>query len=161
MDPRAAELIGLLGMIPHPEGGHYCEVFRSTSRVRPLDGRPDRASLTTIYFLLAAGEISRWHRVKSDEAWHYCEGDVLELYTADDACDGVDCHRLGRPDPGVRPVRVVPAGVWQAARSAGTYTLVGCTVGPGFDFEDFQMLRDSCSTSDAMRRNYPAAAHFI
>jgi predicted cupin superfamily sugar epimerase len=140
MDMRVSELINSLGLAPHPEGGHYREIYRSPSRVRPLDGRPERAALTTIYFLLAQGEVSRWHRVGSDEVWHWYEGAPLELFTADDHFTTVSMRRLGPADDETQPVAVVPAMVWQAARSIGTYTLVGCTVGPGFDFEDFEML---------------------
>src|SRR5579862_1795835 len=79
LHPRAASLIAELGLLPHPEGGYYRELFRSGEPVRPADGRGDRAALTTIYFLLASGQHSRWHRVASDEAWHHYEGDALEL----------------------------------------------------------------------------------
>lgn len=137
MHPRAAELIELLNLKPHPEGGHYAEVFRSTREVQPQDARPLRSALTTIYFLLMRGEWSRWHRVASDEAWHFYEGDPLELLVR----RGNDTKRtvLGVAGRDARPVSVVPADCWQAARSLGEYTLVGCSVGPGFDFADFEM----------------------
>ena len=83
MDTRAAELIASLDLAPHPEGGFFRELYRSDSRVQPLDGRPERRALTTIYVLLPAGEVSRWHRVGSDEVWHFFEGDPLELFTID------------------------------------------------------------------------------
>jgi uncharacterized protein len=142
MDERAGELISSLGLVPHPEGGHFREVYRSASGVRPDDGRPVRSALTTIFFLLARGEVSRWHRVASDEAWHHYEGAPLELFTADREFGEVTRRVLGPVGTGAGPVHVVPAGAWQAARSLGAYTLVGCTVGPGFDFADFEMLRD-------------------
>lgn len=106
----------------------------------PDDGRPSRRALTVIYFLLAEGQISRWHKVASDEAWHHHEGDVLELSVAASP-DGSDVVTLalGPVGDGVEPVRVVPAGQWQAARSTGAFTFVSCAVGPGFDFEDFEM----------------------
>jgi uncharacterized protein len=156
MHARAAALIDQLGLIPHPEGGFYRELHRSAVTVQPLDGRPPRTGLTTIYFLLPEGAHSRWHRVTSDEAWHLYEGSPLDLFQA--APDGsalqhiVLAPALHAPaDPGLiaAPVHVVPAGYWQAARSTGSYTLVGCTVGPGFDFSDFSFLRDA---PDALAR---------
>ena len=158
---RAAQLIESLGLIPHPEGGHYREVYRSISRVRPLDGRGERASVTNILFLLAAGEMSRWHRVRSDEAWHYHEGDTLELFDADGGFHKVGRHLLGRPDDSAISSCVVPGGMWQAARSTGAYTLVGCTVAPGFEFADFQMLRDAPADADALRQRQPSFLAFL
>ena len=140
MHSRASELISTLGMRPHPEGGHYVELFRSMHRVRALDRNVERAALTTIYFLLAAGEFSRWHRVVSDEVWQYHEGDVIELMLFDD--QGLHRMRLGPVAGETRPTVVVPAGTWQAAQSTGAYTLAGCTVGPGFEFADFALAVD-------------------
>lgn len=133
MSPRALALIETLGLLPHPEGGYYREVFRSAETVQPMDSRPERAALTTIYFLLPAGAYSRWHVVRSDEVWHFYEGAPLELLCGDERL------LLGPVAPGQAPVQIVPAGVWQAARSQGEYTLVGCTVAPGFDFSDFSL----------------------
>jgi predicted cupin superfamily sugar epimerase len=161
MYARAAELIASLGMRPHPEGGYYREIYRSASRVQPLDSRPERAALTTIYFLLAAGDLSGWHRVASDEVWHHYEGDALELHTADANFDEVATHVLGTVDHGRRPVHVVQANAWQAARSMGAYTLVGCTVGPGFDFADFELLRARPIEMEAARRRHPDVARFV
>lgn len=154
MHPRAAELIASLHLQPHPEGGFFRQTFRSSAVVQPQDGRGSRAALTTIYFLLTAGDVSVWHRVRSDEVWHYYEGAVLELFTANDSIDSIGCHVLGAWDGARQPVHVVPAGQWQAARSTGDYTLVGCTVGPGFEFDDFQLLRElpaECRRVRAMR----------
>jgi predicted cupin superfamily sugar epimerase len=156
---RARELISSLGLTPHPEGGCFREVYRSAARVQPSDGRPVRTAVTTIYFLLAEGEVSRWHRVRSDEVWHHYEGDPLELLTVDTDSKPAR-HLLGRVGVGVRPVHVVPANAWQAARSTGTYTLVGCTVGPGFDFADFQMLRDDRVEAERFNQRYPDLARF-
>ncbi|HEU4926053.1 MAG TPA: cupin domain-containing protein, partial [Vicinamibacterales bacterium] len=127
---RVADLIDALNLTPHPEGGYFREVYRSAARVQPADGRDARLALTTIYFLLVAGQVSRWHRVASDEVWHYYEGDPLELLVADAGFDVVSRRRLGPVGNGIEPVHVVVAGEWQAARPAGGYTLVGCTVGP-------------------------------
>jgi len=142
MHARAEQLMSALHLQPHPEGGHYGEVYRSHSRIQPLDERGERSALTTIYFLLTAGEVSCWHRVRSDEAWHHYEGDPLELFTMDGHGGEVVRHLLGPVSHESQPVHVVPANSWQAARTTGAYTLVGCTVGPGFEFEDFRLLRE-------------------
>jgi uncharacterized protein len=129
VNDRAKELIESLGLQPHPEGGWYRQVFKSADRVtRQADGA-DRTALTTIYFLLVEGTSSAWHRVDSDEAWHFYEGDPLELSTKSTTTVLDANHR----------VHVIPAREWQSARPLGAYTLVGCTVGPGFEFEDFEM----------------------
>src|SRR5687768_2484603 len=105
---RVAYLIDSLRMQPHPEGGHYVEIHRSATRVQPSDARSDRSALTTIFFLLAAGEISRWHRVVgSDEVWHFHEGDPLELITAGRDFEQLDRHVLGPVDGAQRPIHVV------------------------------------------------------
>ena len=136
---RAEELSQQLELVPHPEGGAFREVFRSARPVRPVDGRPERSALTAIYFMLSAGEESRWHRVASDEAWVWLEGAPLELFVADAPGPAAERLVLGPVGPGSAPVHVVPAGAWQAARSTGEYTLVSCMVGPGFDFDDFEL----------------------
>src|SRR5262252_309646 len=153
MDARAQTLIATLNLRPHPEGGYFGEVYRSPSLVRPGDGRPDRAALTTIYFLLTANDVSRWHQVGSDEVWHFYEGAALELFTADDGFEPIERHRIGPVDDGSKPVHVVAAGRWQAARSTGQYTLVGCTVAPGFEFEDFRLLAPESLAAVAARVN--------
>jgi uncharacterized protein len=158
---RAADLIAGLNLTPHPEGGYFREVHRSAARVQPADGRAARLALTTIYFLLVAGQVSRWHRVASDEVWHYYEGDPLELLVADAGFDVVSRRRLGPVGNGIEPVHVVVAGEWQAARPTGRYTLVGCTVGPGFEFEDFQMLDALADEAAALRGRHPDLAAFI
>jgi predicted cupin superfamily sugar epimerase/predicted GNAT family N-acyltransferase len=137
---RPDELIAALGLQPHPEGGWYAEVFRSASAVRPEDGRGSRAALTTIYFLLTAGQVSRLHRVSSDEVWHFYEGGPLELTVAPGDLASLSRTTLGPAADSAAPVFTVPAGFWQGARPLGDYTLVGCTVGPGFDFADFELL---------------------
>ena len=139
MHPRAKDLISELRLEPHPEGGYFREIFRSPHKVKPLDERAARTALTTIYFLLLKGQHSRWHRVASDEAWHFYEGDPLVVYWIDSQ-DGVHEEVLASGSPNDRPLCVVPAGCWQAAKPRGAYSLVGCTVGPGFDFEDFEMI---------------------
>ena len=150
MTDRAHALIAQLGLNPHPEGGYYGELYRSDASVTPADGRGPRPALTTIYFLLTAGAVSRWHRVQSDEVWHFYEGAPLELWIASPSGDGLECRRLGPLEGRQQPVHTVPAGWWQAARSAGGYTLVGCTVGPGFDFRDFSLAEDTPAAPAAL-----------
>lgn len=147
---RVAGLIATLGLVPHPEGGYYAELHRSDVTVQPADGRGPRSALTTIYFLLPAGAVSRWHRVQSDEVWHFYEGVPLELWVASPDGSHVAQRELGPLERSRRPVWTVPAGWWQAARSTGEYTLVGCTVGPGFDFSDFVLATES-SAPDILR----------
>ena len=155
MTGRAAALVEALGLIAHPEGGYYGELYRSDSMVHPADGRGQRPALTTIYFLLPEGAVSRWHRVQSDEVWHFYEGAALDLWVASADGKRVKQHRLG-PLVGTQlPVLTVPAGRWQAARSRGAYTLVGCTVGPGFDFSDFALAADQPMAAAALRTHHP------
>jgi predicted cupin superfamily sugar epimerase len=129
----APELIAALRLAPHPEGGW----FRETWRGPEVGGR---ACGTAILFLLAAGERSHWHRVDADEIWHYHAGAPLALRIAADAGGPARATVLGPPDAGAAlPQRLVPAGHWQAAASLGAYTLVSCTVSPGFRFEGFTL----------------------
>lgn len=129
----ARDVIARLGLKPHPEGGHYRETFRDS---RIVNG--GRAASTAIYFLLARGERSHWHRVDAAEVWHYHAGSALTLRVTDD--NGERVIRLGADlAGGEEPQAVVPAHAWQAAESTGDWTLVGCTVAPGFDFATFEL----------------------
>ena len=124
---EADRLIAALELKPHPEGGCFREMFRDAKG-------GTRSHSTAIYFLLKAGEVSRWHRVDAAEIWHWYRGAALELKI------GKERHVLGPAiERGERPQIVVPAGAWQMARSLGDYTLVGCTVAPGFEFAGFEM----------------------
>ena len=162
MHPRAAELIAVLGLQPHPEGGFYRQIFRSPVQVSPLDGRASRAALTTIYFLLPEGSFSRWHQVASDEVWHLYEGGPLELLELSPSEQTVLPHRLGPVGSGTEaPVCIIGAGIWQAARPLGDYAFVGCTVGPGFDFADFRLLADDHVRAAAVRATSPDLAVLI
>lgn len=131
----AADIIRLLDLKPHPEGGQFRETFRDT---RIVDGA--RAASTAIYYLLARGERSHWHRVDAVEAWHYHAGAPLRLEIATDMNGAVERVTLG-PDlaAGERPQAIVPAHAWQAAQSLGEWTLLGCIVAPGFDFKGFEL----------------------
>lgn len=129
----AEEVVRLLGLVPHPEGGFYGETFRAPAPAG------ERGASTAIYYLLPEGEVSAWHRVvDADEVWHYYAGGPLELTLSDGRERSAVI--LG-PDlaAGQRPQAVVPAGVWQTARALGEWTLVGCTVAPGFQFASFEM----------------------
>jgi uncharacterized protein len=131
--PTADDIIARLDLKPHPEGGNYRETFRDSRT--DADGR---SRSTAIYFLLARGERSHWHRIDAVEIWHYYAGSPLSLKIADD--HGQWSFRLG-PDvaAGEQPQAIVPPDVWQAAESTGDWTLVGCTVAPGFEFAKFEL----------------------
>ena len=130
----ATDVIRLLDLKPHPEGGHFRETFRDAA----VDAE-GRSASTAIYFLLAKDERSHWHRIDATEVWHYYAGAPLVLEMAEEK-GPVRRMKLG-PDiaMGERPQGIVPARHWQAAESLGDWTLVGCTVGPGFDFAKFEM----------------------
>jgi predicted cupin superfamily sugar epimerase len=158
---RGAYLRATLRLAPHPEGGHYREIYRSPDRVQPADGRSPRQALTNIFFLLQAGEVSRWHRVTSDEVWHFYEGEGLELLVAPPPMDRVARLLLGPVGEGRRPAYTVPAHWWQAARPVGAHALAGCTVAPGFDFADFSFLRDDAALAQRIAVIDPAAAELL
>jgi len=135
----AAEIIARLALKPHPEGGHFRETFRDSA-----DGRDGRAASTAIYFLLARGERSHWHRIDAAEVWHHYAGAALELSIAHDG--PIEAVRLGADiAAGELPQHVVPAHAWQAAQSLGDWSLVGCTVAPGFDFSTFELAEPDWS----------------
>jgi uncharacterized protein len=132
MSNEADRLIKLLGLAPHPEGGYFRETFRD-SETLPTG----RGHSTAIYFLLKAGEVSRWHRVDAAEVWHFYRGAPLELRI------GKQAYLLGpNVDEAQAPQIAVPPHAWQSARSMGAYTLVGCTVAPAFEFAHFEMAPD-------------------
>jgi uncharacterized protein len=130
----AAEVVRLLDLKPHPEGGHFRETFRDERLIES-----GRAASTAIYYLLRRGETSAWHRVDAAEIWHFYAGGPLLITVAANGHDA-SAHHLG-PDllRGQRPQLVVPAGAWQTAESLGPWTLVGCTVAPGFEFARFEL----------------------
>lgn len=129
----AADVIGRLGLRPHPEGGHYAETWRGPA------GPDGRAVATAIFFLLRAGERSHWHRVDADEIWLHHAGAPLRLSIAADDGSPVD-HVLGSDlAAGALPQVRVPAHAWQAAASTGDWTLVSCVVAPGFEFDGFEL----------------------
>jgi predicted cupin superfamily sugar epimerase len=139
MAASAAEIVARLGLRPHPEGGWYVETFRDVSG-------GGRARSTAIYFLLEEGQVSAWHRVReAAEVWHFYAGAPLALCLSH---DGLSVERLVLgPDlaAGERPQHVVPADCWQTAESLGAWTLVGCTVAPGFEFASFELAPEGWS----------------
>ena len=144
---QANELIRRLKLKPHPEGGWFRETFRDPRTVR------GRSCSTAIYFLLKAGEASAWHRIDAVEVWHWYAGAPLALETGKSVAKPKR-HILGNDlAKDQRPQIVVPAGHWQCARSLGAYTLVGCTVAPGFLFEKFELAAITASG-----KPYPAPA---
>lgn len=129
----AEEIIAALGLKPHPEGGHYKETFRDSAK------REDRAHSTAIYYLLKKGERSHWHRIDAVEIWHYYAGDALALEISADECKK-EHHTLGPDVMGSElPQVIVRPNAWQSARTLGEWTLVGCTVAPGFDSNAFEL----------------------
>jgi predicted cupin superfamily sugar epimerase len=157
---RASELIRELQLVAHPEGGYYRRIWEGHIGVKPVDGRGERPALTSIYYLLPGEAISRWHRVRSDELWHHYEGAPLELLRVPPDESRLERLLLGPLGPKQEPVRCVPATWWQAARSLGSYTLAGCTVGPGFEFVDLELLSERAETADALCRALPEASRF-
>jgi len=158
---RVRKLIEELGMAPHPEGGHFTEIYRSPSRVTPADGRGERPAVTTIYFLLSAGERARWHCVESDELWHFCEGAPLDLHCIDPETWEAQILRLGPQAEGISPIHVIRAGCWQAACTTGGYTLAGCTVAPGFEYRDYRIFGEESVEAEELRRRFPGLARFL
>ncbi|KGE51950.1 cupin domain-containing protein [Xanthomonas axonopodis pv. vasculorum] len=140
MHPTAAALIRSLDLAPHPEGGHYRRVYASARQVTD-NGQP-RPAMTAIRFLLSTGECSAWHRVDADEAWHWQLGDALELLIYDTCTEQLQRVIVDAAERG-EPMHVVPAGCWQTARSLGDFTLMGCTVSPGFVWEGFALLDEA------------------
>lgn len=152
MSDRSRLLIDSLQLQPHPEGGYYRELYRSELTVsQPSGSMPTveqllpgsgRSAVTTIYFLLEKGQVSRWHRVDADEIWHFYEGDPLKLYLMPPDFSSLEIHPLGEVSDTTQPVFVVKAGWWQAAEPAGDYALCGCSVAPGFEFSGFYFLSE-------------------
>jgi len=155
MDARAAALIEQLQLQPHPEGGFFREIHRSSDVVLPVGDRPARRAVTSIYFLLSAGSHSRWHRVLSDEIWHLYEGGPVELLLAAPAMTDFVALQLASVSSASAPVHTVRAGWWQAARPHCSFALMGCTVAPGFEFADFALLSDCAAPRAELQLRRP------
>lgn len=158
---RVDELVAALGLQAHPEGGFFREIFRSPHAVTPDDGRPPRAALTVIHFLLPAGAHSRWHEVRSDEQWTFLEGTPLVLHVLEPAAKAVHTIRLGPLAAGATPTAIVPAGAWQATRAGAGHGLAACTVGPGFDFADFRLLGNDLAARERVTAIAPQLAELL
>ncbi|WNC90287.1 cupin domain-containing protein [Paraburkholderia sp. FT54] len=156
------ELIRRLGLEPHPEGGFFSETYRSAERVI-RDGGDDsvqtRSASTAIYYLLCDGAHSAWHRIKSDEVWHFYAGEPLNVHVLDET-GALVTHKLGNALTHADAVfqAVVPAGLWFAAECAdpATFALVGCTVAPGFEFSEFEL-----ADAGALKARHPRHAALI
>ena len=133
---RARDIIERLSLAPHPEGGFFRETFRDEE----VGGNTNRSWSTAIYYLLPEGHISHWHRIDSTEIWHWYSGAPLQLSIAAQEDEKPIIELLGSDfDNNQSPQIIVPAGAWQSARSLGDWTLVGCTVSPGFEFDKFEL----------------------
>ena len=144
------DLIDKYHLTPHPEGGYYAEVYRSKQAVRSGVLNQDRKSLTHIYFLLLKGDVSLFHRVVHDEIWNFYEGDPVKLLKYNGSTVEGDIIGIGYRDY----VAIIEGGIYQAAESTGAYSLVGCTVAPGFEFEDFSLLRNESEKKEKFLKNF-------
>lgn len=142
IETRSDDLISLLALMPHPEGGHFRETYRSDHLVTRMEGAPGRSASTAIYYLLRARERSTWHRIDSDEMWHFYDGMPIRIYVLEPE-GKLGMFRLGNPlrHEGATFQAMVPAGRWFAAEceQPDGYALVGCTVAPGFEFAQFEI----------------------
>jgi predicted cupin superfamily sugar epimerase len=161
MNPRVSELIDLLELEPHVGGGYVREIFRSANLIHLQGNQEERKALTTIYYLLGAGEYDRWHQLDSDEVWHYYEGAKLELFWIEPGGEKYTRCLMGEVGDESRPIAVVPGGCWQMARTTGEYTLVGCTMGPGFEYDGFRLLRDIPKAASEIQHRFPELAEFM
>lgn len=140
MNKDAKALIQSLQLTPHPEGGYFREIIRSPDTVPSPHNQALRSAVTHIYFMLLTGQVSRLHRVCHDEIWNFYQGSPLELVDIHPNTLEIKRIRLGNPDAADAYVHCIRAAHWQAAIPTGEYTLMGCTVAPGFDFNDFEFM---------------------
>ncbi len=159
LETSSDNLISLLSLTPHPEGGYFRETYRSQHRVTREEDAASRSASTAIYYLLRGRERSTWHRIRSNEMWHFYDGVPLRIYVLEPD-GGLSILRLGHPlrHEGADFQALVPAGRWFAAeceQSEG-YGLVGCTVAPGFEFEEFEI-----GEASILKRDWPEHAELI
>ena len=150
-------LIDKYHLVPHPEGGYYSEFYRSEQPVKSAVVNQDRKSVTHIYFLLVKGQVSLFHKVIHDEIWNFYEGDPLRLlkydgFEIEEDIIGSTCEDYAS---------IVKGGLYQAAESTGAYSLVGCTVAPGFEFADFSFLRDDHERKEKFIEDFPDYRKFV
>lgn len=158
---RAEELIRLLTLEEHPEGGYFRETYRSELMVHSPHVNDERHAMTDIYFMLTSGQVSRFHKVRHDEVWNFYEGSALRLYDYDPVTERLRIVTLGAIPTCDCYKFVIPADHWQAAISLGDFSLAGCTVAPGFDFRDFSFFDDGSPEKDALLKNYPELLRFV
>lgn len=161
MNKRAEELIRGLDLSPHPEGGYYKEMYRSEKTLISPGNGATRNAVTDIYFLLISGQVSRFHRVLHDEIWHFYEGDPLELVEIRPELTEVEKIVLHGASSSPRYKHCVQGGNWQAAYTKGEYSLVGCTVAPGFDFADFEFMDSDVAGKSALFRMFPELSKLL
>ena len=150
-------LIDKFKLVPHPEGGYYAVVYESKQSVKSPVVNKVRKALTHIYFLLLKGQVSIFHKVAHDEIWNFYQGDPLKLIKyngskVEEVIIGSGCSDYAS---------IVEGGVYQAAESTGVYSLVGCSVAPGFEFEDFLFLRDELDTKEKFIQKFPGYQKFV
>lgn len=159
LETGSDNLISLLSLVPHPEGGHFKETYRSQHRVNREGDAVSRSASTAIYYLLRGRERSTWHRIRSDEMWHFYDGVPLRIYVLEPD-GGLSVLTLGHPlrHEGAQFQALVPAGRWFAAECEEPegYSLVGCTVAPGFEFEEFEIGDESL-----LKQDWPEHAELI
>ena len=157
MEAYVNRLIDQYKLNPHPEGGHYQEIYKSVHSVESSTVGQPRSTVTHIYFLLVKNQISKFHKVVHDEIWNFYEGDPIRLIKYDGAAVkeeliGYQCGQYAA---------IIKGGVYQAAVSTGNYSLAGCTVAPGFEFEDFSLLKDHDETRESLLKSYPEYQQYI
>ena len=154
MHKRALELIEQLNLTKHPEGGYYNQTYCSENKVLSYKINDKRPAITDIYFLLPNGQNSKFHKVAHDEIWHFYEGDPLIIHSFDEKTNNYNSQIIGNKNNNPPNYKaVIKGGYWQAAQTTGNYTLVGCTVGAGFDFKDFAMLEKDSEVAQNILQN--------
>jgi len=161
MVDRSKELIKLFQLSKHPEGGYFREVYRS-DKIGKIDTYGNKRNwMTGIYFLLTENDISRFHRIKHDEIWHFYEGAPVTLTEIHPDSLDINTVTIGQPGPLLTYTHCVKGNVWQSAYSHGPYSLIGCTVGPGFEFEDFEMMNQCKEAKASILSKYPELEKYI
>jgi predicted cupin superfamily sugar epimerase len=150
-------LIDKYKLVPHPEGGYYAVVYESKQSLKSPVVNKIRKAVTHIYFLLLKGQVSKFHKVAHDEIWNFYQGDPLKIlkyngWKVEEDIIGSGCSDYAS---------IVEGGNYQAAESTGVYSLVGCSVAPGFEFEDFSFLRDDVETKEKLLKKIPGYLRFI